>query len=120
MHYGVAQLATKIHRVGEFVGLVAANGAYQREDHHETEQKGDGTALGGIVEIQSREMRRGTYSAKPAPPLDHHSDGGRRVTGEEVNDNKQNDVGKGNTGQRQTDQADWISNEILRNRRMIA
>jgi hypothetical protein len=82
-----------------------------------------------------------TYGVKPPPPLDHHPDGdqnepenqesgrhhvgedadvGRRLAGQEVNENQQNDVGDRDAGQRQADQADGIANEILRNWRMIA
>jgi hypothetical protein len=78
-------------------------------------------------------MERRTYIAKPATPLDHQSNGnqnesqnqesrrhhvgenadvGRGLAGEDVNESEQNDVGEGDGGQRQTDQADGISNEI--------
>ncbi len=141
VHDGMAQLAAEIHRIGELVGLVAADGAHQREDHHEAEHKGDGAALRRVVEVEPGEMRRRTYSAQPPPPLDHHPDGdqdesqnqesrrhhvgenadvGRGLAGKQVNENQQNDVGEGDAGQRQADQADGISNEILRNWRMIA
>ena len=113
VHHGVAQLAAELHRIGELVRLVAADRADQREDHHEAEDKGHGAALRRIVEIELREMGRHTYGAKPAPPLDHHSDRyqnqaedqkarrhhvgenadvGRWVAGENVNQNQENDV----------------------------
>ncbi len=88
----------------------------------------------GIVEIKLRKMGRHTYNVKAAAALHHHSDRnqnepenqearrhhigenadiGRWMAGENVNQNQKDNVGEGDGGQRQTDQADRILNELL-------
>ena len=69
-HHGVAQLATKSHRLGKLVGFVAARDADHDEHHQERHERNHRAALRRIIEIDAR-IEGGRRHV--LPPLHQHA-----------------------------------------------
>ena len=141
MHDAVAELSAKLHRVGKLIGFIAAHGADQREGHNETQHECHRAALRRLVQVQLGEVRGYADLLQSPPAFVHHAgrnqdesgdqergrhhvsqnaDVWRGLAAEQVDRHQEHDVGSGDNRQRQSDQADWVLNEILGNGRMIA
>jgi hypothetical protein len=73
VHHSVTKLAAELNGIGELIGSVATNHAHTYEDDYEAEKESEGTALSGIVEVETKTTGGFAEFRCRFAPIDHNS-----------------------------------------------